>query len=191
MMDPTTFVLAVLALLATPGPTNTLLAASGASVGVIRSLKLVPAEIGGYLTAITLLIAVIGPLVAAHAVIAVGLKLAASLWLICCALRLWRNVDEEIGRSETSIRHVFITTLVNPKALIFALVIFPQGTPIETAPWLAGFSGLVVIVAIGWICFGAALAHSIGRLATPRRIRRAAALGLTAFATVLAGAAIY
>lgn len=191
-MDPVTFVVAVVALLATPGPTNTLLAASGASVGVVGSLRLVPAEIGGYLTAITALTVVAAPLVAAHAVVAVGLKLAASLWLGCCALRLWREAGEafEAGETPVSVRQIFVTTLVNPKALIFALVIIPQGPLAQTAPWLAGFSGLVVAVAIGWIGLGAMLARSAGRLATPRRIRRLAALGLAAFATLVAGSAM-
>jgi threonine/homoserine/homoserine lactone efflux protein len=34
------FILAVLALLATPGPTNTLMAAAGAQRGLVRSLPL-------------------------------------------------------------------------------------------------------------------------------------------------------
>ena len=89
-----------------------------------------------------------------------------------------------------SVRQVFVTTLVNPKALIFALVVNRQGPLVPMAPWLAGFSGLVVVVAIGWICFGALLARSAGDLAPPRRIRRAAASGLAAFATLVAGAAI-
>lgn len=192
MMDPIAFTLAVLALLATPGPTNTLLAASGASVGISRSLRLVPAEIGGYLTTITLLTAIAAPLVATHALVAVGLKLAASLWLICCAKRIWTQPEPELGEREAviSVRQVFITTLINPKAMIFALVIIPPGSLTEIAPWLAGFSGLVIVVAMAWIGFGAIVAHSAGHLITPRRIRQAAAVGLAVFATLVAGAAI-
>ena len=123
---------------------------------------------------------------------AAGLKLAASAWLACCAARMWNHAGAEVGARETpiSVRQVFVTTLLNPKALIFALVIIPQGPLVRIAPWLAGFSGLVILVALGWITFGALLARSAGHLATPRRIRRVAALGLAVFATVVASSAI-
>jgi threonine/homoserine/homoserine lactone efflux protein len=48
-VDQVLFMLAILTVLAAPGPTNTLFAASGASVGILRS----PAGIGGYLFSIT------------------------------------------------------------------------------------------------------------------------------------------
>lgn len=192
MTDPAAFLLAVLALLATPGPTNTLLAASGAGMGFGRSLRLVPAELSGYLLSILVLITLAGPLVAAHPMVAVGLKLVAGLWLGCCALCLWRGngSDEQTDPARISARRVFVTTALNPKALVFALVIIPQGSPIQTAPWLAAFSTLVILVAMAWIAFGAMMARSAGHLATPRRIRRAAALILAVFATMIAGAAI-
>ena len=61
MTEPLAFILAVLGLLATPGPTNTLLAASGAAVGLRRSLHLIPAEVSGYLCSILALALVLGP----------------------------------------------------------------------------------------------------------------------------------
>lgn len=52
MTDPILFAFAVIAILATPGPTNALLATAGAANGLRRSLPLVPAELAGYLIAI-------------------------------------------------------------------------------------------------------------------------------------------
>lgn len=192
MTTPFAFALAVLTLLATPGPTNTLLAASGACVGVSRSLKLVPAEITAYLISITTFSLLLGGLVQAHPPIALGLKLVASAWLAFCAVRLWRHAKRTFDPQGTPVTmsRVFVTTLVNPKALIFAFVIIPQGTPAFMAPWLAGFACLTVLVAVSWIAFGALLARSAGRWATPLLIGRVAALGLAVFATVISGSAI-
>lgn len=191
-MDPFAFAAAVLALLATPGPTNSLLAASGAAVGLRRSLTLPLGEIAGYGLAISLLALGLGPAIAARPEIAVALKLLASLWVSGCAVRLWRQASggAAIGPLRVTPRQVFLTTLLNPKALIFALVIFPQRPPLAFLPWLAGFSLLALIVALGWIGLGASLARSGGAWATPRRIGRGAALALGVFALVIGGSAI-
>lgn len=192
MTDPILFTLAVLTLLATPGPTNTLLAASGASVGWRQSLILVPAEIGGYLVSITTLMVVAAPLIASQSGLATALKLAASLWLLCCAKRLWREAATTTDTPPTAIapRRVFVTTLLNPKGLIFALAIIPPGDAAQVAPWLAGFSVMVTMVAMAWITAGVVLARSAGPLATPRHIHRIAAAVLAGFAMLVAGSAI-
>ena len=73
MTDPILFFLAVATILATPGPTNTLMATSGATAGIVRSLPLLMAEIAGYLIAILMIRAVLAPLV--HAYPAIGIAL--------------------------------------------------------------------------------------------------------------------
>ena len=72
MTEMSAFALAAIALLAVPGPTNTLLAASGAAIGLRPSLRLIPAEISGYLVAIGYLLAVLQPLVASHPLVPVA-----------------------------------------------------------------------------------------------------------------------
>lgn len=62
-MNFLTFFTATCFLLAMPGPTNTLLATSGAGIGIARSLHLLAAELCGYLAAITLLRLALGPVV--------------------------------------------------------------------------------------------------------------------------------
>ena len=59
------FMAATAAILATPGPTNALLATSAALVGIRRSLPPMSAEIAGYFVTIGILLGVSSPLIAA------------------------------------------------------------------------------------------------------------------------------
>ncbi len=191
MENPFAFALAVLALLATPGPTNTLLAASGASVGPLRSLRLIPAELCGYLISIVALIFVVGRGIEHNAFAAAALKIAAGLWLAASAAALWRNAGQSVRTADAPVTatRVFVTTLLNPKTLIFAFVIFPPA-PSAFGLWLAGFSALVILVGGLWIVRCAGLARSSGGALTPARIARGATLILLIFASTLAGSAI-
>lgn len=184
-----TFVPGTLALLATPGPTNTLLAASGAALGVRASLRLIPAELAGYGLAIGLLSAIAMPLMMRVPVLVPGLKLAAALFLVWSAIGLWRTA----GGHATAVLpppatpgRVFLTTLLNPKALVFALVLFPGLDPRHSVPL---FCALVSSVAFGWILIG----RSLGRLGrtsrTPGRVNRLTAVVLATFALVVTGSA--
>jgi threonine/homoserine/homoserine lactone efflux protein len=191
-MEPSTIILASLALLAAPGPTNALLAAAGAVGGIGCALPLLAAAIAGYIVAILVLSLGLGGLIEAWPILATTLKLAASLWLACCALRLWRRAACGFGEESAPLSpaRVFLTTLVNPKSLIFALVILPRGDLGVVAPWLVVVSALTALVGLGWIGFGAALARSATGLVTPRRVWRTAALALALFATIMAGTAL-
>ncbi|MCX5515014.1 hypothetical protein C3941_11720 [Kaistia algarum] len=192
MNDPLAFALAVLALLAVPGPTNTLLAASGATAGFRRSLRLLPAELGGYWVAIGVLLLVIGLLAAAHPFVPILSKLVASLYLVYSAISLWRDAGRGMmeGAGPITFARVFTTTLLNPKALIFAFAIFPRGDIATLLPFAGLFSVLVVIVAQGWIVLGNAIARHAAGLVTPARIARAAALALAVFALWIGGSAL-
>ncbi|WP_181707317.1 LysE family translocator [Chthonobacter rhizosphaerae] len=189
MTDLVPFALAVLALLATPGPTNTLIAASGASVGFRRSLRLVPAELSAYALSIGLLTTTLGPAVAAEPTLQSALRIVAGAWLAWCALRLWREAGASFDGTPKPIgpARVFVTTLLNPKALVFAFAVFPQP---PQAAHAAVFAALVGVVACGWALFGEALARTAGARLTPARIARASALVLALFASLLAGSAM-
>src|SRR3990167_2793218 len=85
------FLVAVWALLLTPGPTNILLAVSGMRSGFVSSLRLLPAELGAYLLVVTPL-SLVGPeLASVSPVLPRILKLAAALWVLHLAIRLWRG----------------------------------------------------------------------------------------------------
>jgi threonine/homoserine/homoserine lactone efflux protein len=192
MTEPVAFLLAVVALLATPGPTNTLLAASGASEGVRASLRLMPAELAGYLLAILPLVLVAGPAVAATPAAATALKAAAAVWLAISAVRLWRDAGTGFVSTPRPVSpaRVFVTTLLNPKALVFAFVVFPQGGGIALAAATAAFVVLVLVVAASWIGLGSLITRAGRGWITPRIVSRTAALALAVFATLVAGSAV-
>ena len=192
MQDPVAFTLAVLALLIIPGPINTLLAASGAIVGFARSLRLIPAELGGYLVAVAILLFVAGPAIETHALAAAALKISPGLWLAAAAVRLRRDAGECVSLTRTPVQRgrVFVTTFLNPKAFVFAFTIIPPRSPAAAAPWLLGFSVLVVLTGAFWIFLGAALARSNRGAPAPTLISRIAAVVLAGFGAGLAGAAI-
>src|SRR5882724_11505060 len=107
------FVVAVVTLLAVPGPTNTLLAASGAAVGFRRSLRLIIGETTGYLVAIVILMQVLAPFVTNAPTDPIVAKALTNIILILLAIRLWRHAGAEImaASGPISIGQVFVTTL--------------------------------------------------------------------------------
>jgi len=182
-MEALSFSLAVLTLLAVPGPTNTLLAASGAALGWRRSLPLLLAEISGYILSISLLMAVLGPIIAAQPVLGAGLKLAAGGWIAWCGWRMWRQNAQTLAVLAVPVgfRQVFLTTLTNPKAVIFALAVFPPIPLVQQGPTVALFSLITIVVGASWIMLGALLARAVA----PRRVQAMAALALGLFAVTL------
>jgi threonine/homoserine/homoserine lactone efflux protein len=186
MEDPALFALAVLTLLITPGPTNTLLATAGAAAGFRRSAHLLLGELAGYNVSIYLL----GNLFDAEtsgSKVRVVLSLVAGAYLIFTAIRFWRT-RLELQRATVSLRQVLVTTLLNPKALVFAFLIVPMHTP-NTWLYLATFSAIVVVVGSIWIAFGTLA----GRVAGSRYLTvvpKAASVVLIIFAATLIGTAL-
>lgn len=188
MTDPIVFFLAVATILATPGPTNTLMATSGATAGMARSWPLLIAEIGGYLIAILVIRAVLAPIVHTYPAIGIALKIAVALYLVWLSIKLWRQpLAVDADTRAISFTNVFVTTLLNPKALIFALTVFPQESP-ALAWYFAGFAVTVVAAGGGWIAFGQVLKGAAGSRAG--YIPKVAAVALVGFAGLLLRSAI-
>jgi threonine/homoserine/homoserine lactone efflux protein len=187
MNDLLPFVLAVLALLATPGPTNTLMAAAGAQRGVVRSLPLLAGELGGYGIAITLWIELVGAAAAGQPLVPVIAKLIAAAFLAWSAWKLWANAGHaDLAQRGITFNRVFATTLLNPKALVFAFAVFPHVGFVARLPYLGVFAALVVATAVAWMTLGAVAARSSAGLLTSSLIERITAVALAVFATMLA-----
>lgn len=185
MEHPLLFALAVLAVLATPGPTNTLLATSGAMVGVRRSLALVPAEAAGYSIAILTLGLVLGPVMAGQPLLAAALRAAVGAYLLALAWRLWRSgARGVVGTGLVRPGQLFLTTLLNPKAIVFALGILPFGKA-PVLPYMLGFLGLLTAVALCWIGLGAMLGRVAARRGLGGVVPRLGATAVAGFGVLL------
>lgn len=179
------FALSVVALLVTPGPTNTLLALAGAGQGVRRSLPLLVAELCAYLLTVSTLTLLLGATLARSPELMAVSRVLAAAWVLFLAVKLWGAPLFPVGGDGgVSARRVFVTTLLNPKGLIIGTVLLPQlGWP-EVFPWLGLFAVLVVLIALVWLTVGAVVLRRLGAYA-PRLVPRMAALTLALFSTLL------
>jgi threonine/homoserine/homoserine lactone efflux protein len=145
---------AVLALLLAPGPTNTLMGVAGAQGGIGRVLRLLPAELAGYLTSILPLVWIGAQVLERFPATAVALKLAAAVWVMVLAVRLWglRGAQDS---GEVAAGRIFLTTMLNPKALVFGLVLLPSPAEPEFLLRLSLFCFCVAGVALVWGAAGA------------------------------------
>ncbi|MGX5667508.1 LysE family translocator [Rhizobium daejeonense] len=178
------FAAAVLLLLLTPGPTNTLLALSGAVKGVRRSLPLMGGELAGYMTTVIPLVTFAGPWLESQPQAANAVRLCAAAWVLTLAVKLWVMPAQSADGSHIDARAVYWTTVMNPKGLIIGLVLVPPvGFP-ATFAYLGVFAGLILVVASLWLGFGSAILGLISR-SHPALIGRVAAGFLVFFAVAL------
>ncbi|MDN3568112.1 lysine transporter LysE [Paeniroseomonas aquatica] len=187
MADPVLFTLAVLAILGTPGPTNSLLATAGATAGMRRSLPLIAAEAAGYALAILTIGLVLGPVMAGAPLLATALRVAVGGYLLLLAVRLWRLGGATLATGAVvTPRQVFVTTLLNPKAIVFALGVLPFGAgPGVWPPYMLGFLLLLVAVATAWIAAGAMLGGVAGRRGWSGAVPRVGAAAVGGFAVLM------
>jgi threonine/homoserine/homoserine lactone efflux protein len=185
MLDPVVFSLTVLTILGTPGPTNTLLATSGALAGVRRSLPLIAAEVAGYLLAIGCLHFVLGPVIEANPAIRTALRLLIGAYLLHSAYELWtRRGGFDISVDGIRFHKVFVTTLLNPKAIVFAFGVIPLASP-HAHLYLGMFVAFVVMAALCWIAIGSTI-RCMASASGSRLVPRISALVLMCFAGVIA-----
>lgn len=182
-----TFLIATYGLLAVPGPTNTLLATSGADAGVTRSLHLLAAELCGYLAAILLLRVIVSPIAAEIPLIAVILRALLTLYILTLASTLWRSRAGLLRPAPAvTFRQVLITTLLNPKAVIFVFLLLPLDIGWRALlPWLVLLSGQIVTAGAAWLALGAMLGRGMRRSGRPDLVTRGGAIALLAVASLI------
>jgi threonine/homoserine/homoserine lactone efflux protein len=188
------FLAEVFGVLAMPGPTNSLLFVSGATRGLRASLSLPFAELTAYLISLSMLLLVVGPAAKGHTTVGQLLRVLCSMYLAQMAVWLWRSGTPLVDAGHPiTFPRVFLTTLVNPKNLLFAFVIFPapQVGFSTMLPCWAGFAAICAAAGYGWVAAGALL-HSTG---TPKMhmswVYRGEACVLVGFAIAILISAYY
>ena len=184
MNDYWVFVSAVFVLLIAPGPTNALLAVGGSQRGFSRSLPLLFAELSGYAVAILIIHLVLQPLLIAFPAVSLMCKLFFAAFVFHLAFKLWRP-SSVMGATTgvVSFRTLFVTTLLNPKAFGFALVLIPFEHP-DLVLYLTLFSFFVLFTGALWVAAGAFATRAFGTVAEPI-LSRIAAISMCVFACVI------
>ncbi|MBW7981719.1 LysE family translocator [Enterobacillus tribolii] len=169
-----------------PGPTNTLLFSSGAATGLHKTLRLIAAEVCGYLLAIGCWGYALLQLAASYTWLAPALKIIAAIYVIYLALKVWTFNGAVAAKPNITLKNVFITTLVNPKAFLFASYILPAGTFTRLSaciPVMSAFVAVLIPVSLLWCLLGSLFypgAHG-RKKSSPVLIFRTASLALCVF----------
>ncbi len=186
-IDDWSFLAVVITILLTPGPTNTLLATAGASAGWRPSLTLIPMEGLGYLLATTVWGVLLQQLLMDYPLVINAIKLISAVYIAKLGLDLFRGALVNPGNTHAPViggRQLFLATVLNPKAAIFAMAIFPAQTWVSAANFgqvMASFMASVVVIGTLWILFGAALIGGRVSWLTPARFKRFSAFVLFGF----------
>ncbi|CAJ0812728.1 hypothetical protein LMG19087_01539 [Ralstonia wenshanensis] len=186
-----TMALYVSLVLIIPGPTNTLLLSSGLKVGVRRTSPLIAVEALGYVTSISLWGFFLTALSVSQPWLPAVVKLLSSAYILYLAAKIWRQSGalQDVAANPVSLRDVFVTTLMNPKALLFASTLFPLAAFQSAADFgrtIATFLVVLVPIAIGWSYLGMLLtARRTWASHTPKLLRGAALVLLTFSGTLM------
>ena len=144
------FISAALALLVAPGPTNALMGIAGAQHGLFRVLRLLPAELAGYLTTVLPLTYLGAQTLGRLPAVTVAMKLIAAIWVLYLALKLWRFHGPEGEAARVTARKIYVTTLLNPKAFVFGLVLLPAAASADFPARFSVFCPSVAGAALPW-----------------------------------------
>ena len=128
------------------------------------SLPLLLGEAGGYLTAILMLRLLVGPVVAREPLLGPILSGGVCLYVLRLSVSSYgkRVAGMEMAAPPVTVGGVFVTTLLNPKAIVFAFTLLPLVPVPELGPRLAALTVLILIAGTAWIFVGAAIRHGTG-----------------------------
>jgi threonine/homoserine/homoserine lactone efflux protein len=184
------FMLSTAVVLLTPGPTNTLLAAAGLGRGSWRALPLIAFELAGYLIAISGWGFFLTSMEPYYPWLSAAVRVVCGCYLLYVAVKIWLTS----GRRSLSESHsigpatVFMTTMLNPKGLLFASTVFPPQAfdnlqIYSTATAL--FACVVVPIGAVWVALGAVIGSGRVIAINPVKLQRAFAFVIGIFSATI------
>lgn len=183
--------LALLGVLAVPGPTNSLLFQTGVNRGInARSLQWVGAEWLAYVVQITAWGLTLDWIARDFPWVATLSKAFAVCFLFYISLKLW-SMAHGAGHDTApglSAKGLFIATLSNPKGLFFASFIAPAGTFLSSSDYLVfmfAFTCVVLPVGTAWVMFGACFGSRMSSPRSSRLLNKGVSMVIGLFATGL------
>lgn len=183
-MTGTETAFATLALLATPGPTNTLLFLSGAETSLRRALPRLVVVLAAYMATVIPLALAGQELLERWPLLRPVVAVAAGLWVARLAVKLWH--PPAAGQTGTTgPAALAVTTLLNPKALVFGLVLLPS--PDRLAANLTVFAAEVLAVSALWLGAGHLFSGKGGNGTALMRRAAAVWMGVLSATLVLRG----
>ena len=156
-MNLPTFAIAIVSLLILPGPTNAVLALASTALTLSRCLSLVAAVVSAYLVVIVPVSGIAAPFLNGHPGIAGIVKLISASWVLYLALKLLVPAPAG-GQNRLGAGQLFVTTLLNPKAMLYFGSILSQAvTPDLGGAHLALVWTLLVAESLLWFALVATL----------------------------------
>jgi threonine/homoserine/homoserine lactone efflux protein len=167
------------------------MALAGAERGARAAAGFIPLELCAYVCVVVPLASAGAGLMAALPGLLPLVTAVAAVWVLWLAIRMWRcPIPQQDGPATVTGRRIFVTTLLNPKALIIGLVLLPgPSLPLRAAV----FAGLVCCAALAWISLGAVLARrgNSALAGLSPLVRRSAAVWLGLLSAALAFRAVF
>ena len=123
------------------------------------------------------------------------LKLFSASYIIFLAIKLWRTAKVEQSFNQPTIRasELFLATLLNPKALLFASAIFPTIAWVKADYYVAhmlAFLCLIVPIAFFWTFIGSVLAKNKISWLNQCNLQKTASIVLLSFSIPLSYSAL-
>lgn len=189
----------VLVLMSTPGPSHLLMLSNSLSAGFARSLATASGDLSANALQMTLAGLGVTVVLGQHPEALEAVKWAGVAYLLgiglCKAFGRASKVDAPTGIAGASLKRLwgegFVTSLVNPKAIVFFAALFPQFIDPGQALWPQWFALAATYLAIDGIFLaiygsGAGFLRTRVRALRPRTVNAAAAASMVLAAMILA-----